>query len=142
MKRVHVIDSFINEDTNTIKIKKSKHYRYFLLIFEQNRVLDDNFYILGFGIGTTANRKYITKRSIISMFYFLTKLLIMENEKVRMKIKQNIFYTVDIGNLDNPSIINKIKEKHKIKDINKEFIIEVEDEIIDDFLYYYYEKKK
>lgn len=139
MKRVYIIDGFINEDTNTIKIKKSKHYRYFLLIVEQNRALDDNFYILGFGIGTTANRKYITKRSIISMFYFLTKLLIMKE-----KVFYNINYTVDIGNLDNEDIIEKIKTKHGLRYINKECIFEFEDELINDFLYYYFDygKKK
>lgn len=148
MKKVYVIDGVVGQKQLTSMPKQpiystanyiEKPYRYFLFIVEQSKVLDDNYFLLGFGIGTNANRKYMTKRSIVILIYFLTKLLIMEE-----KVYHNIHYTVDIGNLNNSDIIKSIKIKHELKNIRKECVFELEDELIDDFLYYYfnYGKKK
>jgi len=141
MKKIYVIDGNVIEKSYSFSKNKTfkKSYRYILFIITNNKVIDNEYFLLGFGIGMNTNRKYITKKSIIILLYFLTKLLIVED-----KIYQNINYSVDIGNLDNFDIIEKIKNKHKVINVKKEFIIELEDNIINDFLYYYfnYGKKK
>jgi predicted transcriptional regulator len=139
MKKIYIIDGNVIENTVVssklnilIPTISKKTIRYILLIFEHENILDGQTYLLGFGIKSDVNKKMITSHSIKILLYYLTKLM--------NKIRHTLKYTVDIGSLSDYNNIENIKIKHTLKNVKNEYIIDLDDELINNFLLTYYGK--
>ncbi len=142
MKQVYIVDGSIVESQLTkfpgplvgifgsgiATVKKT--VRYILLIFEHHNILDGQVYLLGFGVRSEVNKKMITPHSIEILLYYLIKLM----DKIRYTLK----YTVNIGSLTDYNIIEDIKLKHILKNIKDEYMMDFDDELVNNFLQAYY----
>ena len=137
MKQVYIVDGSIVENKVASKIPNTiipkverKAVRYILLIFEYSNILDGQVYLIGFGVKSSVNKKMITPHSIEILLYYLTKLM----DKIRYTLK----YTVNIGSLSDYNIIEDIKLKHTLKNIKDEYMMDFDDELVNNFLQAYY----
>lgn len=136
--KIYIIDGYhidLLPSTNILPKINKKVVRYILLIFEHRNILDGQTYLIGFGLNTEVNKKMITKHSIEILLHFLIKLI----NKLRFKLK----YTVNIGSFLDSDVIENIKLKHGLLGkIKNEYMLDLDENLINNFLDAYYDHYK